>query len=121
MTPHKDDIPITDYAFGQLDEEQRQAIEHALANDPDAQSELDSLLDTASQLEAEFASEFSQELGLDTHRKNKINRKLELLAGLHHRRRTRPAHWRWWIIFLPLALIAAILILILVLWYAFIG
>ena len=119
MTSHKDDIPITDYAFGEMDDDQRESIEQSLANDPSAQTRLNELLDTALQLEEEFAQEFSQDIGLDDKRKNRINRRLELLGNLHNRRRTRPAHWKWWITYLPLGLIAVLIIFIILIWYAY--
>lgn len=121
MNEHRDDIPITDYAFGELPDEQRNEIEQALSEDPSMQSELAGLLETAKSLEAEFHAEIKVADGLDKPRRSAIDRKLEKLAALHHRRKNRPAHWRGWMLFLPMILIGIVLILIILMWYLLTG
>lgn len=120
MTPHRDDIPITDYAFGELTEAQRQAVEESLSTNPDAKLELEQMLSTAEQLKSEFDQEFTPDIGLDESRKKQLDRKIELLDTLHARRKFRPAHYRNWYMFIPLGLIAIVLILILLIWYSLI-
>lgn len=120
MTPQRDDIPISDYAFGELTEAQRQAVEESLAADPDAQLELQQMLSTAERLKSEFDQELTPEIGLDEPRKQQLERKIELLDSLHARRKYRPAHYRNWYLFVPLGLIALVLILILLIWYTLI-